>query len=270
MIVGNPGRHMLQSVSYRCRVRGICTTRHVRDNKVPAVRRFWRSAGVDERSGKYVVTLDNRPIKTPNGTAVELAPSQKLLAWLIAGEWETQSEFIGAHSLPLTSLVCRSIDGLGDTTVRADVVDKLLKYFHTDSACLHEKYPSVLVELQQRHYIPIVEWARKEYGIEISLTSDMFALQQTRESTETLRTVLAGFSPLKLAALEKATMSAKSLLIGLALVEHHVTAEDAAMAAQVETNAQTQLWGLLENAHDIDNAALRQILGASACATIGA
>ncbi|KAJ2875426.1 chaperone [Coemansia aciculifera] len=269
MIPGNPGRHMLQSALRACRVRGICTTRHVRD-KAPAVRRFWRSAAVDERSGKYVVTLDSRPIKTPDGTAVQLAPSQRLLAWLIAGEWEAQSEFIGAHSLPLTSLVCRSIDGLGDPAVRADVVDKLLKYFHTDSACLHEKYPRVLVELQQRHYVPIVEWARREYGIEISLTSDMFALQQTKEAADTLRSVLASFSPLKLAALEKATMAAKSLLIGLALVEHHVTAEDAAMAAQVETNSQTQLWGQLENAHDIEDAALRQTLGASACAAIGA
>ncbi|KAJ2366830.1 chaperone, partial [Coemansia sp. RSA 2611] len=90
------------------------------------------------------------------------------------------------------------------------------------------------------------------------------------QATQTLRKVLTEFSPLKLAALEKATMAAKSLLIGLALVEHHVSAEDAAMAAQVESNSQTQLWGHLENAHDIDNAALRQILGASACVTIGA
>ncbi|KAJ2812777.1 chaperone [Coemansia furcata] len=268
-MAANPGRHILQSASLACRARGICTTRLVQD-KAPAARRFWRTAGVDERGGKYVVTLDDRPIKTPNGTQVQLAPSQQTLAWLMAGEWETQTEFIGAHSLPLTSLVCRSIDGLSDPAIRADVVDKLLKYFHTDSACLHEKYPHVLVELQQRHYMPIVDWARKEYGIEISLTSDMFALQQTKEATETLRSVLAAFSPLKLAALEKATMAAKSLLIGLALVEHHVTAEDAALAAQVETNSQTQLWGHLENAHDLDNAALRQTLGASACVTIGA
>ncbi|KAJ1824717.1 chaperone [Coemansia sp. RSA 2671] len=269
MKAANPGRHLLQSASRVFRVRGICTTRPPSD-KAPAVRRFWRSAGVDSRNGKYVVTLDDRPIKTPNGAQVQLAPSQRTLAWLMAGEWETQKEFIGAHSLPLTSLVCRSIDGLSDTATRADVVDKLLKYFHTDSACLHEEYPHTLVELQQRHYTPIVEWARKAYGIEISLTSDMFALKQTEQATQTLRKVLTEFSPLKLAALEKATMAAKSLLIGLALVEHHVSAEDAAMAAQVESNSQTQLWGHLENAHDIDNAALRQILGASACVTIGA
>ncbi|KAJ2612413.1 chaperone [Coemansia sp. RSA 1694] len=297
MMAANPGRLIPRSILLRAthacvnnsvriaRVCGICTTRaqasekntekeeeeNAKSNKAPAaVRRFWRSAGVGERDGKYVVTLDGRPIKTPDGTQVQLGREQHVLAWLVAGEWETQSEFLGAHSLPLTSLVCRSIDGLSDAVVRADVVDKLLKYFHTDSACLHEEYPHALVELQQRHYAPIVAWASAKYGIEISVTPDMFALRQTAEAAETLRRVLAGFSPLKLAALEKATMSAKSLLIGLALVECHVTAEDAAMAAQVETNSQTQLWGQLENAHDIDNAALRQILGASACASIGA
>ncbi|KAJ2441526.1 chaperone [Coemansia sp. RSA 2440] len=65
-------------------------------------------------------------------------------------------------------------------------------------------------------------------------------------------------------------MTAKSFLIALALVEQHVSVEDAACAAQVEATAQTQLWGELENAHDLDNAAMRQILGASACAALNA
>ncbi|KAJ1946145.1 chaperone [Kickxella alabastrina] len=239
-------------------------------NKVPAIKRFWKKVSVDERDGGLAVVLDSRAIKTPDGKKVNIAKSQAMLAWLVASEWEAQREFLGAHSLPLTSLVCRAIDGLGDEQMRSDVVEKLLKYFQTDSACLHEGFPEGLVELQQKHYMPIIEWARETYAIEIGVTGNLFSLRQSAAATEALRRAVKQFSPLKLAALEKAVMSAKSFLIALALVEHHITAEEAARAAQVEAAAQMELWGELENAHDIDNAAIRQILGASACAAFGA
>ncbi|KAI9500447.1 hypothetical protein BX070DRAFT_195868 [Coemansia spiralis] len=237
---------------------------------MPPIRRFWRNVNVEERDGKFVVLLDKRPIKTPDGKIVQIPKRQAALAWLVGGEWESQKELLGSHALPLTSLLCRSIDGLSDPQVRADVISKLLKYFQTDSACFHEEYPRVLVELQQKHYTPIVEWAKSKYGIDIQTTTNIFALRQPPESTKDLRDAVSEFSPLKLAAFEKAVMTAKSFLIGLALVEQRISAEEAAMAAQVEANSQMQLWGELENAHDIDNAAIRQILGASACAALEA
>ncbi|KAJ2779788.1 chaperone [Coemansia javaensis] len=237
------------------------------------IRRFWKDVSVGERDGHYVVLLDKRPVKTPDGQLLRVAAGRGgalALAWLVAGEWEAQREVVGAHSLPLTSLVARSIDGLADAAARRDVVDRLLKYFQTDSACLHDEYPRALVELQRRHYAPILDWARATYGIELRTTADLFALRQAPEAAARLRDAAAAFSPLKLAALERAVMAAKSFLIGLALVEQRITAEEAAQASQVEANAQTKLWGELENAHDLDNAAIRQILGAAACAALGA
>ncbi|KAJ1663121.1 chaperone [Coemansia sp. RSA 1813] len=239
-------------------------------NKAPVIRRFWKNTAVEERDGKYIIALDKRPIKTPSGKQIQIPESQRTLAWLVAGEWESQKEVLGSHSLPLTSLVFRSIDGLSDPHVHADVVSKLLKYFQTDSVCLHEEHPQTLVALQQKHYTPIVDWAKAEYGIDIQTTPNIFALRQQPQAVENLRNVVSEFSPLKLAALEKAVMTAKSFLIGLALVEQRLSVEEAAVAAQVEASSQTQLWGELENAHDIDNAAIRQILGASACVALGA
>ncbi|KAJ2614107.1 chaperone [Coemansia sp. RSA 1365] len=239
-------------------------------NKAPAIRRFWRDVSVGEHDGDYVVLLDKRPIKTPDGKLVRISQGQRVLAWLIAGEWESQKETLNAHSLPLTSLVSRSIDGLSNPNMRAEVINRLLNYFQTDSVCLHDTHPRALVDLQQKYYSPIVDWARSTYDIDIQITSDIFALRQKNASIERLRNVVSELSPLKLAALERAVMSAKSFLIGLALVQLRITVEEAAMAAQAEANAQTQFWGELENAHDLDNTAMRQVLGASACAAIGA
>ncbi|ORX66486.1 ATP12-domain-containing protein [Linderina pennispora] len=154
-------------------------------NKAPRIKRFWRTVG-----------LDGRPIKTPDGTSVRLPPTHDILAALVAGEWESQREFLGAHALPLTSLVCRSIDGLSDANVRGEVVLKLLKYLHTDSACLHEEFPQALVELQEKHYRPIIDWAAKHYGIGINVTANLFTLRQEKHAEE-------------LAAFEKAVMTGK-------------------------------------------------------------
>ncbi|KAJ2530121.1 chaperone, partial [Coemansia sp. RSA 1933] len=102
-------------------------------NKAPVIRRFWKKTVVEERDGRFTIVLDKRPIKAPSGKQVQIPENQTMLAWLVAGEWESQKEVLGAHSLPLTSLVFRSIDGLSDPHVHADVVSKLLKYFQTDS-----------------------------------------------------------------------------------------------------------------------------------------
>ncbi|KAJ2706867.1 ATP synthase mitochondrial F1 complex assembly factor 2, partial [Coemansia spiralis] len=193
--------------------RGLSSSGDPAPAPTPAIRRFWRAVSVGERDGHHVVLLDKRPIKTPDGCLVRIAQQQRALAWLVAAEWEAQKEVLSTHSLPLTSLVSRAIDGLSDPAARGDVIDKLLKYFQTDSVCLHEEFPHVLVELQQQHYTPILAWARSTYGVDIQTTTDLFALRQSPQAVAVLRGAVAAFSPLKLAALERATMSAKSLLI---------------------------------------------------------
>jgi ATP synthase F1 complex assembly factor 2 len=48
-------------------------------------------------------------------------------------------------------------------------------------------------------------------------------------------------------AFERATMISKSFLIGLALVERHLTVEGAVKAAQVELTSQITRWGEIED-----------------------
>ncbi|KAJ2892426.1 hypothetical protein GGI21_005613, partial [Coemansia aciculifera] len=83
MLAANPGRLIPRSTLLRAT--RVASVRYIRTTctqlagkgeadsddakgKAPAVRRFWRNAGVDERNGKYVITLDGRPVKTPDGT----------------------------------------------------------------------------------------------------------------------------------------------------------------------------------------------------------
>ena len=48
-------------------------------------------------------------------------------------------------------------------------------------------------------------------------------------------------------AMERATYSSKSFLIGLALTLRHITAEEASLASHVEVNSQIEKWGEVED-----------------------
>lgn len=49
------------------------------------------------------VTLDHRPLKTPSGNVLLLPPSERLIAALIAHEWENQDKVLKPHTLPVVS-----------------------------------------------------------------------------------------------------------------------------------------------------------------------
>jgi ATP synthase F1 complex assembly factor 2 len=58
----------------------------------------------------------------------------------------------------------------------------------------------------------------------------------------------------ELTATFNAAASAKSLLIGLALIRGAVDVEEATKAARAEEDASIEEWGLVEGGHDVDQA----------------
>ncbi|CDH51285.1 atp12-domain-containing protein [Lichtheimia corymbifera JMRC:FSU:9682] len=217
------------------------------------MKRFWKHAWVKEEADGCTVMLDKRNLRTPNGRhIVKFTSAQQPLAYLTAAEWEAQTESLKSHSLPLTSIIARAFDALDptraeDPRVRDQVIDKLMTYFDTDATCYHEDYPEMLTQLQEQHWKPLIAWASENYGVQINTTTGIFAVGQPPETREKLRAVVDQMGPLELAAFERAVMSSKSFLIGLALVKNALTVEQAAQAAHVEMNAQIDRWGEVED-----------------------
>ncbi|KAL1927318.1 hypothetical protein VTP01DRAFT_3947 [Rhizomucor pusillus] len=238
------------------------------------MKRFWKQAWVKEDQDGCTVMLDKRNLRTPGGRHIVRFPaSQRPLAYLTAAEWEQQTETLKAHSLPLTSIIARAYDALDlktaeDASVREQVIDKLMTYFDTDATCYHEDYPETLTKLQDAHWKPLIDWASKTYNVQINTTNGIFAVRQPKETRDKLRSIVQEMDPMQLAALEKAVMSSKSFLIGLALVKGAVTVEQAAQAAHVEMNSQIDRWGEVEDSHDVEREYIRQTLGSVAAAVM--
>lgn len=86
------------------------------------------------------MTLDGRPLRTPSGARLAIPADRKILAMLIANEWENQNQVLKVPGLPMTSLASRALDGFhfpkdhdSDVNVREGVVNELFRYLDTDT-----------------------------------------------------------------------------------------------------------------------------------------
>ncbi|KAG6330625.1 hypothetical protein ID866_8461, partial [Astraeus odoratus] len=229
------------------------------------LKRFWKTVGIDFRDNGIAVTLDKRALKTPSGNILLLPKEKRLAATLIANEWDNQDKFLKQHALPMTSVAARAIDAFRDEATQAEVRTALLSYLDTDTVCFHHDDPPPLVELQQKHWDPLLEWVRSTYDVEIQVFNSVLFHSQSDRTRKILGGVVAQMDPWEMAAMERATYGTKSFLIALALVKRHLTAEQAAQAAQVEVASQIQRWGEVEDTHDVDFHDVRRQLGSSAC-----
>ncbi len=97
------------------------------------IQRFWKQASASPSELGWKVLLDGRPLKTPSGKVVEFPQNKSILAHLLAAEWDSQPTFLKPYSLPITSIVYRSFDGLVEHSERQRVLDALFKFFNSDT-----------------------------------------------------------------------------------------------------------------------------------------
>ncbi|KAI0048535.1 ATP12-domain-containing protein [Auriscalpium vulgare] len=256
------------------RLRTLATAAAPADGAAPAtamnraevtLKRFWKTVGIETRGDVLAVTLDTRPLKTPSGKPLLVPQSKRLVATLIATEWENQETLIKPHALPMTSLAARAVDAMEDEATRSAVRASLLRYLDTDTVCFFQDYPDPLVRLQQEHWEPLIGWVREEFDVELHTSESVMFRTQPEETKAKLDAVLKDFDQWQMAAMERAVYTTKSFIIGLALVLKRINAEQAARAAQVEVSSQIERWGEVEDSHDVDYHDVRRHLGSSAC-----
>ncbi|KAK4689261.1 hypothetical protein P7C73_g832, partial [Tremellales sp. Uapishka_1] len=230
------------------------------------LRRFWKHVHIQPQpSGGHVVTLDHRNLKTPGGKLLLIPQSQRLLATLIANEWENQDEVLKQHALPLTSLASRALDSLTDPAIHAGVIDALLKYLDTDTICYPSDEPPNLALKQEQHWKPLFKWLKTTYKVDLRTAHGLSPAKQSAETKQILRSVVEDMDIWELAAFERAVYASKSFVIALALCKHRLTANEASDAAHVEVRSQIEKWGEVEDTHDVDFHDIRRLLGSVSC-----
>ncbi|KAK5449460.1 ATP synthase mitochondrial F1 complex assembly factor 2 [Exophiala xenobiotica] len=276
----------------------------------PLRKRFWKDVHVRTSADDngLEIYLDSRPVRTPLKSTLKIPPSKPHLAHAIAIEWdmlESAQQALKNHNIPMTSIAARAQDILesevqGDRTVRDEIIPVMMRYLDTDTLLCWAPAPSsdsdvpdmrqtgstgpeTLRDRQIRTARPIISFLTTSVwpGVEIKPVLDENSIMPVRQSEVTRSVIqgwIAGLPAYELAALERAVLASKSLLVATRLLiewseefrdlqrtnsETRFGIEEAAEAASLEVKWQTGMWGEVEDSHDVDNEDIRRQLGSA-------
>lgn len=203
------------------------------------MRRFYENASAAPADGRFGVLLDARPVLTP-GKRRLVVPSAPL-AEAIAGEWSDQGETVAPMSMPLTRLANTALDIVGEK--RGEVIAEIAGYGETDLVCYRAERPDGLRRRQAEAWDPLVSWIAGEYGVHLQVTAGLVPAPQPPETVDALRNEVTGFDDFVLAAFQRATGVAGSIVLALAMTAGRITADEAWAASTVDETYQTARWG---------------------------
>jgi chaperone required for assembly of F1-ATPase len=203
-------------------------------------KRFYKEAGVEEREGVFLLTLDGRTAKTPSKQP--LAVSTRGLAEALADEWQGQGDQIDPSTMPITRIVNSAIDGVSPR--QAEVVDDLVRYAGSDLVYYRASEPERLAQSQNAAWSPVLDWAKEAHGARFTLGEGVMHVAQPAEAVGAIRRAIEEIrSPFALAALHVMTALSGSVLIALAHASGQLDVDQAWAAAHVDELYQESVWG---------------------------
>lgn len=208
--------------------------------RTPLPKRFYKQAGVAEEGEGFAVQLDGKPVRTPGRNLLAL-PTQAA-ARLVADEFEAQGETIDPVTMPALRLVNTAIDGVASDPQA--VLEDIVRFASSDMLCYRADGPQGLIERQNAHWDPVLDWAQTAVGARLNLAEGVMHIEQPRESIAVLGAWLARRNdPFRLAALHVMTSLTGSALLALAVEAGELDADAAWLAAHVDEDWQIEHWG---------------------------
>ncbi len=208
------------------------------------VKRFWKTAEAVEVPGGFAIALDGRKVRTP--AKAELVVPTRTLAEAIAAEWDAQDGAVDPGKMPLTRAANSALDKV--TPLFNAVVGEIAGYGATDLLCYRALEPQALIDRQAEVWDPLIFWAAAVLKTPLSVTSGVIPVNQPAPSLARLRDMVAGMGPFELTALHDLVAISGSLLLGLAVTQDHLEAEDAWNLSRLDEDWQISQWGEDEEA----------------------
>ena len=203
------------------------------------MKRFWKTVAVQQEGESWKIVLDGRPIRTP-ARALLLVPTLALVE-AIADEWRAVDETVDPRAMPLTGLANAALDRVAAD--RRSFADGLARYAEADLACYRADGPRELVARQEREWDRLLLWARRRYDVDFETTSGLMHVPQPVQTIEQLRHAVSAIDAFRLAGLSPLVTIGGSLLVGLAVIEKAIPADEAWNAVSIDERWQLEQWG---------------------------
>ncbi len=203
------------------------------------MKRFWAETGVTEVGEGWGVRLDARPLNTPARQPMTL-PS-RALAEAVAAEWAACGETVDPRTMPLTKAANVTIDRV--ISARAEVAQAVAAYGACDLLCYRAPHPPALARRQAEAWDPLLDWAAEALGARLQCADGIMHLAQSPAALSRLETTVAAATPWELTALHELVTVSGSLVIGLAVRAHRITAETGWRASRIDEDWNIEQWG---------------------------
>jgi len=203
------------------------------------MKRFYTSAQVRDSEAGYALYLDDKPIRTPSGGALQV-PSRPL-AEAIAQEWNAAEETVNPAALRFTKMSNTALERTGP--MHANVVSEIVNYAQTDLICYRAERPDPLVVQQSTQWDPVLKWLKDTLHIELTATTALMGHSQSQVALDTLEAHISDYEAFSLTGLHAITTSLGSVSLALAHVHGFLDAEPAWAAASVDEAFQMAEWG---------------------------
>jgi chaperone required for assembly of F1-ATPase len=192
---------------------------------------------VKDASG-YLIHLDGKPIKTPDGRLVSV-PTETLAGHVVQ-EWAQQSEVIDSETMPLTQILVTA-QGRGEKD-RPDIEKTILGYLDTDLLCYRAELPVALVARQSASWDPWLKWFEAQSGATLLTTPGLSALVQPKAAHDYTARVVRSADQWHFTVIQMVTSVTGSIVLGLAFAAGAATPDDVFQAAQVEELYRSELY----------------------------
>lgn len=198
--------------------------------------------------GGVAITVNGKPALTP-GKHPLVVPGAALAAAIADELAETPRRLTGKGlsdpaAAPNFRIALGAIDLIAhNQDARAQTVDDLAAYGETDLVCFRGASPESLVQAQEASFDPLLAWFASTFGASLNVTTGLRAVPQDRAALAAIRHAISACDDFTLSALAFATRAAGSIVIGLALINGAIDAEDAYRASVVDEAHQAERWG---------------------------
>jgi chaperone required for assembly of F1-ATPase len=203
------------------------------------MKRFYKEVSVAAGADGHRILLDRRPVHSP--ARQPLVMPSAALAEAVADEWRAQGSTIERAGMGLTRLVSTALDRM--PALRGAAIDEALGYALTDLLCYRAAAPAELAARQERAWQPWLDWLADTHGARLVSTTSMLPVTQPEPALAQLRTAIEQLDDWRLVGLHGATTALGSLVLGLALLEGEIDAEQALAASLLDELFEIERWG---------------------------
>ena len=213
-------------------------------------KRFYKTVSVAPEGDGFVVKLDQYTLKTPAKKASDkktLLLSTKRVADLVAGEWEAQGDKIDPRTMPVTRLLNVAIARTPET--REELVAEARKYAGTDLLCYRSAETRLYLEHQAENWDPLLDWAAGR-GVRLTTTEGLEVIAQPEASLDAVAAYASELDDIALTLFVHLLSIFGSAVLGMAVMEGHLTGEAAFTQSRLDELWQIKYWGQDEIAQE--------------------